>query len=191
MRQGRGRRRNLSVAAAGLKRDGLMAIREILQLGNPDLYEISTEVEEDELDLMGDIASDLEDTMLDFRERYGAGRAIAAPQIGERKRMVYMNTGEPVILLNPVITEYSPEMIEVWDDCMSFPDLLVRVKRHRSIAVTCRDLEWKERKIEADDGLAELLQHEIDHLDGVLAVMRAIDERSFVTRSERWRVKGE
>jgi len=172
------------------KEDDLMAIREILQLGNPDLYDISMEVEEDELDLIRDIASDLEDTMSAFREKYGVGRAIAAPQIGVRKRMVYMNTGEPVVLLNPVITKKSDEMIEVWDDCMSFPELLVRVRRHRSITVAYRDLEWKERGLDAEDDLAELLQHEIDHLDGVLAVMRAADEHSFVTRSERWRVKG-
>ena len=167
-----------------------MAIREILQLGNPDLYDVSAEVEEDELDLIRDITSDLEDTMFDFREKYGAGRAIAAPQIGVRKRMVYMNTGEPVVLLNPEITKKSADMIEVWDDCMSFPDILVKVSRHRAITVAYRDLEWKEHQMEAEDDLAELLQHEIDHLDGVLAVMRAVDERSFVTRSERWRVKG-
>ena len=167
-----------------------MAIREILQLGNPDLYDISSEVEKDELDLIRDIVSDLEDTMFAFREKYGAGRAIAAPQIGVRKRMVYMNTGEPVVLLNPEITMKSIEMMEVWDDCMSFPELLVRVRRHRSITVTYRNLEWEEMVLDTEGDLAELLQHEIDHLDGVLAVMRAADERSFVTRSERWRVKG-
>jgi peptide deformylase len=166
-----------------------MAIREILQLGNPDLYEVSDEVEKDELDLMRDIASDLEDTMLDFRERYSAGRAIAAPQIGVRKRMIYMNAGEPVVLLNPEITEQSADMIEVWDDCMSFPELLVRVRRHSSIKVAYRDLDWNEKELEAQGDLSELLQHEIDHLNGILAVMRAIDDRSFVTRSERWRVK--
>ncbi len=168
-----------------------MAIREILQLGNPDLYDISIEVEKDELDLMRDIVSDLADTMFAFREKYGVGQAIAAPQIGVRKRMVYMNTGEPVVLLNPEITKKSIEMMEVWDDCMSFPELLVRVRRHRSITVAYRDLEWNEKELEAEDELSELLQHEIDHLDGVLAVMRATDEHSFVTRSERWRVKGQ
>jgi peptide deformylase len=167
-----------------------MAIREILQLGNPDLYDISIEVEEDELDLMRDIVSDLEDTMFAFREKYGAGRAIAAPQIGVLKRMVYMNTGAPVVLLNPEITKKSVEMMEVWDDCMSFPELLVRVRRHRSITVAYRDLEWKKRVLDVDEDISELLQHEIDHLDGVLAVMRAADEHSFITRSERWRVKG-
>ena len=100
------------------------------------------------------------------------------------------NTGEPVVLLNPEITTKSIEMMEVWDDCMSFPQLLVRVRRHRSITVTYRNLEWEEMVLDAEGDLAELLQHEIDHLDGVLAVMRAADERSFVTRSERWRVKG-
>lgn len=168
-----------------------MAIREILQLGNPDLYDSSLEVEEDELDLMRDIVSDLADTMFAFREKYGAGRAIAAPQIGVLKRMVYMNTGEPVVLLNPEITTKSIEMMEVWDDCMSFPELLVRVRRHAAITVSYRDLEWKERVRKAEGDIAELLQHEIDHLDGVLAVMRALDEHSFVTRSERWRVKGQ
>ena len=167
-----------------------MAIREILQLGNPDLYDISLEVEKDELDLIRDIVSDLEDTMFDFREKYGAGRAIAAPQIGVRKRMVYMNTGQPVVLLNPEITKKSVETVDVWDDCMSFPEILVKVRRHRSITVSYMDLEWKEILLEAEDDLAELLQHEIDHLDGVLAVMRAADEHSFITRSERWRVKG-
>ena len=167
-----------------------MAIREILQLGNPDLYDISLEVEKDELDLIRDIVSDLEDTMFDFREKYGAGRAIAAPQIGVRKRMVYMNTGQPVVLLNPEITKKSVETVDVWDDCMSFPEILVKVRRHRSITVSYMDLEWKEILLEAEDDLAELLQHEIDHLDGILAVMRAADEHSFITRSERWRVKG-
>jgi len=167
-----------------------MAVRDILQLGNPALYEISEEVEEDELELMRDIIPDLEDTMSGFRERYGAGRAIAAPQIGVRKRMVYMNAGEPVALLNPEITERSQEMIEVWDDCMSFPDLLVRVSRNRAVTVRYRDLGWEQRELRAEDDISELLQHEIDHLDGVLAVMRAVDDRSFAVRSERWRVKG-
>ena len=167
-----------------------MAVRDILQLGNRDLYEVSGEVERDELEVMRDISSDLEDTMFDFRERFGAGRAIAAPQIGVRKRMVYMNTGEPVVLVNPEITEKSEDMMEVWDDCMSFPHLLVKVRRHRSITVRYRDLEWNEKELAAEGDLAELLQHELDHLDGVLAVMRAVDGRSFAERSERWRFKG-
>ena len=167
-----------------------MSIRSILQLGDPALYESSAEVRREDLEGLDEVVRDLADTMADFRARYGAGRAIAAPQIAVPLRLVYLDIGEPVVLINPVILERGDETIEVWDDCMSFPDLLVKVRRHRAITVRYRDRGWKERSIEAVDDLSELLQHEIDHLDGVLATMRAIDGRSFAWRSERGRVKG-
>ena len=167
-----------------------MAIRAILQLGDPALYAHSAEVRREDLAGLECVVRDLADTMKDFRERYGAGRAIAAPQIAVPLRVVYVDTGEPVVLINPVITERSDETIEVWDDCMSFPELLVRVRRNRAVTVRYRDRRWRERSIEAVDDLSELLQHEIDHLEGVLATMRAIDARSFAWRSERERVKG-
>jgi len=75
--------------------------------------------------------------------------------------------------------------MEVWDDCMCFPDLLVRVKRHRSCRIRYRDLEWNEQTMNLTGDLSELLQHEYDHLDGVLAVNRAIDSRSFALRSQK------
>ncbi|MCP4109632.1 MAG: hypothetical protein GY749_29615, partial [Desulfobacteraceae bacterium] len=65
-----------------------------------------------------------------FREKHGAGRAIAAPQIGVMKRLIYMCINEPVVFINPVLSNKSKEMMIVWDDCMSFPDLLVKVERH-------------------------------------------------------------
>jgi peptide deformylase len=167
-----------------------MPIRTIIQLGDPALYEPSAEVRREDLERLGGVVRDLADTMKDFRERYGAGRAIAAPQIAEQIRLVYIDTGEPVVLIDPVITWRSDETIELWDDCMSFPELLVRVRRNRAITVRYRDMSWEEKTIEAEGDLSELLQHEIDHLDGVLATMRAIDERSFACRSERGRLKG-
>lgn len=167
-----------------------MPVRPILQLGAPALYEPSGEVRRGDLEGLGAVVRDLADTMMDFRARYGAGRAIAAPQIAAPIRLVYLDTGEPVVLINPAIVERSRETIELWDDCMCFPDLLVKVRRHRSITVRYRDMDWNERTIEARDDLSELLQHEIDHLDGVLATMRAIDERSFACRSERGRLEG-
>lgn len=166
-----------------------MPIRTILRLGDPALYEHAAEVRREDLEGLDGTVLDLADTMADFRARYGTGRAIAAPQIAVPLRLVYLDTGEPGVLINPVITERSSETIEVWDDCMSFPELLVKVRRHRAITVRYRDRLWGERRIDAVDDLSELLQHEIDHLDGVLATMRAIDERSFACRSERGRVK--
>jgi peptide deformylase len=89
---------------------------------------VSKEVEESEIQNIQEVVQDLHDTMMDFRERYGVGRAIAAPQIGVMKRVVYMHIDIPVVFLNPILKNKSDEMIELWDDCMCFPDLLVRVQ---------------------------------------------------------------
>jgi peptide deformylase len=101
------------------------------------------------------------------------------------KRLVRMDVDGPVTFVNPVLLDRSEEMMELWDNCMSFPDLLVRLRRHRRCRIRYRDLQWNEREMALEDDLSELLQHECDHLDGVLAVMRAIDGRSFAWASER------
>jgi len=159
-----------------------MAVREILLLGNPLLNEISSEVMPGERDDLPSIVSDLHDTMMDFRRSYGLGRAIAASQIGVMRRIIYMNTGEPVVFVNPLLTRLSCDEMEVWDDCMSFPNLLVRVRRHRSCRIEYTDMDWKGRSMDLEGDLSELLQHEFDHLNGILAVERAIDGRSFALR---------
>ena len=74
------------------------------------------------------------------------------------------------------------EMMELMDDCMSFPKLLVRVRRYRHCILRCLDENWTPRKMQMDDDMAELIQHEYDHLDGILATMRAIDNKSFVMK---------
>lgn len=162
-----------------------MAVKEILLLGNPKLYEVCTPVKEDELDAVKPFIEDLHDTLMDFRNKYNAGRAIAAPQIGFMKRVVYMNIDKPVILINPVIDIMSADMFELWDDCMSFPEILVKVKRHKKCHVTFKDLDWKFQSMDLQDGLSELIQHEVDHLNGILAVSRAIDGKSFSLRSQK------
>ena len=162
-----------------------MPVREILLLGNPKLYEVSLPLERSELDAIAGLVRDLHDTLLDFRRRYGAGRAIAAPQIGVMKRLIYMHIDRPVTFINPVLDARSEEMIEVWDDCMCFPDLLVKVRRHKSCRVRFKDRNWLDQEIRLEDDLSELLQHEYDHLDGILAVSRARDAESFALRSQR------
>jgi peptide deformylase len=101
------------------------------------------------------------------------------------KRLIYMCIDEPVVIINPVMTEQSEELMELWDDCLCFPDLLVRVRRHRSLRLTFRDLDWREHSVVYADDLAELMQHEYDHLDGILATQRAIDDKSFCWRQGR------
>ncbi len=162
-----------------------MTVRDILMLGNPQLYKVSEEVVASELEYLQDVIQDLHDTMMHFRKEHGAGRAIAAPQIGVMKRVVYMHIDSPVVFLNPTLKNMSKEMIELWDDCMSFPGLLVRVQRHKHCTIEYRDADWNLQSMELEDDLSELLQHEYDHLDGILAVMRAIDGKSFALTSQK------
>ena len=159
-----------------------MAVREILLLGDDRLYQVSEPVEQAEIESLRDAIGDLHDTMLDFQRRHGWGRAIAAPQIGVHKRIVAMHVDRPLTFLNPVLDRHSVETIEHWEDCMSFPELLVRLRNPRSCRLRYRDTDWIEHEVHLEEDYAELLQHEVDHLDGVLSVQRAIDERSIVLR---------
>lgn len=161
-----------------------MAVKEILLLGNPKLYERSKLVDKNELDLAKTTAEDLHDTLLDFRKKHGAGRAVAAPQIGVMKRIIFMQIDEPVVFINPVLENFSEETYELWDDCMSFPDLFVRVRRHKSCRIRYKDINWEDKSMELSGDLSELLQHENDHLDGILAVQRAVDDKSFALKGQ-------
>ena len=115
--------------------------RTILLLGNPELYEVSREVKIEELHQMEQVREDLKDPLLACRARYGVGRAIAAPQIGVKKRVIYRHLDTPVLFINPRLAFPEQEMIDVLDDCMSFPDLLVRVKRYKRCIIYYKDLE--------------------------------------------------
>jgi len=86
------------------------------------------------------------------------------------------------VLINPALTGPSAAIFDLWDDCMSFLHLLVRVRRHRAVTVNYTDERWQPRTWAVQDDLSELLQHECDHLDGVLCTMRALDAQSF-----KWR----
>ncbi len=74
----------------------------------------------------------------------------------------------------------------VWDACLSFLSIFMQVERHREVTVRYQDLrgEWQEIKAGSERDLAELLQHEIDHLDGILAVDRIYDMKTLCTREE-------
>lgn len=162
-----------------------MPVRDILLLGNPKLYETCAPVEPTELESLKPVITDLHDTMMDFRKRYSRGRAIAAPQIGVMKRLIYMHIDKPVVFINPSFKDKSEKMMVVWDDCMSFPDLLVKVRRHKSCTIVYKDMDFNEQQMQLADDLSELLQHEYDHLDGILAVSRAIDPHSFALENQK------
>jgi peptide deformylase len=157
-----------------------MAVKEILLLGNENLYKVCKEFSKDEINKAKQIVKDLHDTMINFREKYGFGRAIAAPQINELFRMIYMNfDNNSIAFINPKLEFIENDKFEIWDDCMSYPGLEVKLYRYKKCKVYYKDLDWNDCSIEFTGDLAELIQHEYDHLDGVLAVQRAIDNKSF------------
>jgi len=154
-------------------------IRELLKLGNPKLYEVSAPVFETEKAELRQWVTDLHDTLMEYRKVYGAGRAVAAPQIGVQKRLLYMYMDKPYVFVNPVLEFPDDEMYELLDDCMSFPGLIVKVRRYRRAVIRYLDMDFQPQVMELEGDVSELLQHEYDHLDGILATMRAVDNRSF------------
>lgn len=162
------------------------------------------------------IVRDLRSTLLEFRRTRGFGRGISAIQIGEPKRIIYLDvavrlrevtdvrTGKfetvlhpavqrvtateggrtSIAMINPSFEWQSQDKFRLWDDCFSFPDLLVLLERAVSIRVRYQDLCGQRQALECSGAMSELIQHEMDHLDGILAVDRAIDKSSFCTREE-------
>ncbi len=154
-------------------------IREILKLGDPRLYESSAPVTEEDRPLLPGWVQDLHDTLMEYRRVHGAGRAVAAPQIGVQKRLLYMFTDRAYVFVNPSLSFPDGETYTLLDDCMSFPGLLVRVERYRRALIHYTDEQGAPREMALEGDLSELLQHEYDHLDGILATMRAVDNKSF------------
>ena len=161
----------------------MKSLNDLLQLGSPILYEKCEPVLQSELIQVKEWVADLHNVMQEIRARYNFGRAIAAPQLGILKRLIYLNIDRPVVIINPEFMQLSEEMIELWDDCMSFPNLLVKVERHKYATIKFHDESWQEHEWELKDDLSELLQHEYDHLNGILCTMRAIDNKSFKWRT--------
>ncbi len=156
--------------------------RKILLLGDPKLYQVSEEVKKEELGELRPVYEDMFDCIRGIRRDYGFGRAIAAPQIGVRKRLICILTDKPYVIINPSLEFTGDERMELMDDCMSFPNLLVKVRRYRFCVLRYRDENWNMQEIKMEDDMAELIQHEYDHLDGILATMRAVDNKSFVMK---------
>ncbi|MCC7156015.1 MAG: peptide deformylase [Bryobacterales bacterium] len=159
-----------------------MPARRILQLGDPLLRAVSAPVEPARARLL---VRDLDATLTAFRRATGWGRGISAVQIGELSRVIFLRVdGVPYELINPRYTWQSPGKFELWDDCFSFPNLMVRVERHQRVRIVYQSLGGTEQELDASDALSELVQHEMDHLDGVLAVDRATGPDALATRQE-------
>jgi peptide deformylase len=156
-------------------------IRPILQLGDPVLKTPARDVEPWEL--AGEPLSTLTRDMAETLDQAG-GVGLAAPQVGESLRVILAgsfpterNPDRPVVpttaMINPRVVAASPETEPGWEGCLSFLHLLVRVRRHTSITVEYLALDGSTSRVEASGFFARVLQHEIDHLDGLLTLDRA------------------
>ena len=162
-----------------------MAVRRIRQLGDPILRVRCEPVQDPKSAATRLVADDLRDTLRAAKSRYKMGRALAAPQIGAPVRIVFVEVDKQRwTMVNPEITDVGPNDFLVWDDCFCFPNLLVRVSRAYEATLAYTDLKGKPRTMQLEGPMAELLQHEVDHLDGILAVDRAAGLDPFSFRSE-------
>ncbi len=161
-----------------------MAIRDILKMGNPDLLKVSEPVDFKKDDLKT-LIEDMKETM---KANDGAG--LAAPQIGVFKRLVIFgfdtNDRYPeadsvpfTVLINPIITPLSDEKENGWEGCLSVPGLRGVVPRFTYIKYEGYDAEGNKIEREVEDFHARVVQHECDHLDGILYPMKIEDYRYF------------
>jgi peptide deformylase len=160
-------------------------IREVLRMGDPRLLERSREVARFGTSGLDSLLADMRDTM---RAQSGAG--LAAPQIGVPLRVVIFGVernprypdAEPVPyteIVNPVIVPLGEEMEEGWEGCLSVPGLRGVVPRYTRVRYTGFDPQGRPIEREAGGFHARVVQHECDHLDGILYPMRIRDFTRF------------
>ena len=160
-------------------------IRDVLRMGDPRLWEKSLPVAEFDTPALAELLQDMRDTMAHLN---GAG--LAAPQIGVLLRVVIFgvhgNARYPdveevpdTVLINPVITPLSNEMEEGWEGCLSVPGMRGWVPRHAKLKYSGYDEKGKRFVREVSGFHARVVQHECDHLDGVLYPMRIRDFTKF------------
>jgi len=121
------------------------------------------------------LLQDMEETM------YAAdGVGLAAPQVGVSKRLIVVDVGDgPIHLVNPVLIAAEGSVVDV-EGCLSIPGVVGYVERAQKVVVDGLDMKGRPRRVEAEDWLARALQHEIDHLDGILF----IDKATGITKQE-------
>jgi peptide deformylase len=173
-----------------------MAIRPVLRMGHPLLQQVAVPVERFGTAELRELVADMDDTM---RARNGAG--LAAPQIGVSLRVVIFEVtrnprypqAEPVpytVLINPVLDPLGDERDEAWEGCLSVPGLRGVVARHSNLRYRGFDLEGRSIDRTVTGFHARVVQHEVDHLDGILYPMRVADMRRFGFEDELFPDRG-
>ena len=163
-----------------------MSVKEILKMGDPRLLRLALPVQQFDTPELHALLKDMQATM-----RHAQGVGLAAPQIGVNLQVVMFGTGEPnprypneapvqrTILINPVITPLSQHTEEGWEGCLSVPGLRGQVPRWSSIKYSGFDEKGEPIEREASGFHARMVQHECDHLWGILYPMRIKDFTKF------------
>lgn len=154
-----------------------MPPREIARIGNPVLRKVAESVDPREIKTAA-FQSLIDDMVETMRSEPGIG--LAAPQVSVSKRLAVLeNPGEGadafglLVCVNPVFRYRSEEQVEGWEGCLSVDNLRGRVRRHRAVEIEFLDRAGTRRTLRTDRFLSIVLQHECDHLDGILFVDRA------------------
>jgi peptide deformylase len=159
-----------------------MAIRKIARMGNPVLSRVAPPIDDPTDPEVARLAQDMRETLIDI-----GGSGLAAPQVFESTRLVVYRlnprllaeqaegTDPWVVMVNPELTLSDEANVPGWERCLSIPGLHGKVPRSRHVQVRYATLDGREVSHEAGGAHAVLLQHECDHLDGVLYPMRMTD----------------
>ena len=172
-----------------------MAIRKVAHLGHPILRRVAEPVPPEAI-LSPEIQQLVDDMLETMAEYDGAG--LAAPQVHVSKRLVIYGVEENprypdaeavplTVLVNPVVTATTDEIVEDWEGCLSLPDLRGRVPRPTRVRVEAYGRDGRRLRFEADGFHARVVQHECDHLDGVVYVdrMPSLETLTFLPEFQR------
>ncbi len=174
-----------------------MSILKVARMGHPVLRTKTRPVDRNEIRhaTVQKLIDDMIETMTEY---HGVG--LAAPQVHEERRLFVaaLNPGsddeepsEPIVLVNPEITRVGSELVEDWEGCLSIPDIRGRVPRAREIKVRALDRRGEKVELHAKNYAARVIQHEADHLDGILFFdrMRSFESLTFLEEYSRYWVK--
>ncbi|WP_026370771.1 peptide deformylase [Kallotenue papyrolyticum] len=161
-----------------------MPVRPMLELGDPRLRQPAQAVGDAAAPEIAALLDDLWATLDDFRRRRGWGRALAAPVIGVPLRVVVIAVEGRLELINPRFAGWSREQVAAYESCMTFDCIWGEVIRPARVVVVAQDRQGREQRYDATGDLARVLQHEIDHLDGLVWLDRDPDPLTICTTGE-------
>jgi peptide deformylase len=174
-----------------------MSILKVARMGHPVLRAKARTV--DKLEIKSQTTQDFIDSMVDTMFEY-SGVGLAAPQVHETLRLFVamldsdgQGDGDAIVFINPEITVVGDQTIEGWEGCLSIPDVRGRVPRAQHITVSALDRNAKRFELDLKDFPARVVQHETDHLDGVLFFdrMRSLDSLTYLEEYSRYHARRE